>query len=102
MSARRPMARPVSGPPPRITPTTPVLAMPVITSSQPNSRSLAATTPLVRTSSNASSGCWCRSRRQAVISGWNSAMRLITGIRLRSSSRGLLASRAPWVNATRR
>jgi hypothetical protein len=61
--------------------------MPVTTSSQPNSRSFAATTPLVRVSSKPSSGCWCRSRRHAVISGWNSAMRLITGMagRLRAS-----------------
>ena len=67
-------------PAPRIVATTPVLAMPVATSSQPNSRSFSAMTPEVRTSSKPISGCWCRSRRQAVISGWNSAMRLMIGM----------------------
>jgi hypothetical protein len=54
--------------------------MPVSTASQPNSRSFSAMTPEVRTSWKPISGCWWRSRRHAVISGWNSAMRLMMGM----------------------
>ena len=81
MSARSPIARPpASLPVPWITPTTPVPAIPACTSSQPNARSRSCTTALVRVSCSASSGWACRSWRQAVMSAWNSAMRLWTGM----------------------
>ena len=94
MSARRPMARDVS-PWPRMTPTTPVLAMPVTTSSQPNSRSFSATMPAVRTSSKAISGWAWKSCRQAVISAWKSAMRFRIGM----WSRPGFCGRQLWVPA---
>src|SRR5918994_2844824 len=75
MSARRPSDPwPV---PAFSTPTTPVFAMPVCTSSNPNWCSFAATKAEVRRSSKPSSGCACRSRRQAVMSSWKSPIRLM-------------------------
>ena len=76
MSARMPMARALS--PCRSVPTTPVPAMLRVTE-MPHSASLAATRSLVRRSWKASSGWAWMSRRHAVMSAVNSAMRLWTG-----------------------
>src|SRR5439155_10268812 len=54
--------------------------MPVMISSTPKDFSFSCTTPLVRVSCSASSGCACRSWRHSVISRWNSAMRLMIGM----------------------
>src|SRR3979490_1337317 len=69
MSARRPLARPPEVPRPFTTPTTPVVARPRCTSI-PQLASLSATSVEVRVSSNASSGCACRSCRIAFSSEW--------------------------------
>ena len=68
MSARSPMAR-WPGSLPRMVPTTPVPPTPSVTST-PHSRSFAATSAAVRTSSRPISGCAWMSRRIAVSSGW--------------------------------
>jgi hypothetical protein len=65
---------------PLMTPTTPVRPMPVTTSSQPNSRSLSATSAEVRWVSYISSGFSWMSRRHAVISACNSARRFLIGM----------------------
>src|SRR6056297_3650443 len=80
MSARNPIVRPELSVLPLMMPTTPVRPIPVTTSSQPNSFSFSATIPAVRWVSNRISGCSCRSRRHAVISGSISAKRFFTGM----------------------
>ena len=93
MSARSPMVR--APPPflPRMTPTTPVRPMPVTTSSQPKLLSFSATTPAVRCTSNISSGCACRSCRQALISSCRSATRLTIGMAILLRARTALLTR---------
>ncbi len=66
--------------PARITPTTPVPAMPVMISSTPKDFSFSWTIAEVRNSCIDSSGCACRSWRHSVMSAWNSAIRLMMGI----------------------
>jgi hypothetical protein len=67
MSARQAMVRP--GRSPRSTPTTPVPAIPVRTSTFA-ARSRAAMISAVRRSSHDSSGCRWKSRRSAIIDSW--------------------------------
>src|SRR5579885_1505467 len=64
---------------PRSTPTTPVLPTPVRTS-RPLARRRSAMMPAVRTSSIASSGCWCRSRRTSISVLWRWAISCLMSI----------------------
>src|SRR3954463_6295462 len=78
MSARSAIARPPGREPARV-PITPVRATPRSTV-MPKDSSRRATMSAVRRSSNAVSGCACRSCRQPIISAWKSAMRLMIGM----------------------
>ena len=78
-----------------MTPTTPVLPMPVTTSSHPKLLSLSATEAAVRCTSYWSSGWACKSRRQPVISACKSATRLTIGIEVLVA---LDLDNAFWVN----
>src|SRR3954469_23160602 len=80
ISARRPITLRGPSPVPWITPTTPVLPMPVTTSSQPKALSFSATLAAVRCTSNRISGCSWISRRHAATSAFISAIRLAIGI----------------------
>ena len=81
ISARSPITLRGPVPFPWITPTTPVLPMPVTTSSQPKALSFSATLPAVRCTSNRISGYSWMSRRHAATSAFISAIRLAIGIR---------------------
>ena len=83
MSARSPITLLPLAPLPRMTPTTPVLPIPVTTSSQPNALSFSATLPAVRWTSNRISGCAWMSRRHAATSACMPAIR--SGIDMESS-----------------
>ena len=65
---------------PRMTPTTPVLPMPVTTSSQPKALSFSATLAAVRCTSNRISGWAWMSRRHAATSACMSAIRSTMGM----------------------